>query len=569
MSFDGLFTRAIVHEIAEPLLSGRISKIYQPSKYELLLHIRSQRKNCKLLLSAHPTYARMHFTTQNYDTPSSPPMFCMLLRKHLEGGIIEEVWQDELERIVHIKVRSRNEIGDESLKTLIIEIMGRHSNIILVETNTNTILDSLKHISANVNRYRTVYAGGTYIAPPSQHKQNPLRIESKEDLLKPLDFLAGKMDKQLVTSFSGMSPLLTKEILSLAGLANETALENSFFQTLEKLKNHQYTPTMVVSGNKEYFYMLPLTHLTGEVKEFATLGELLDRFFFSKDNRDRVKQQAHDLEKFIQNELAKNEKKLLKLQATLQSAEKADHYQLLGELITANIYAIRKGDKAAEVSNYYDEQNATISISLNPLKTPSENAQAYFHKYQKAKNSVTVVMEQIEKTKDEILYFEGLLQQMESASQKDIEEIREELAEEGYIRKRAQKMKKKSVSKPVLDFYTSSDGTEVVIGKNNKQNEYLTHRFAHRDEIWLHTKDIPGSHVLIRATEPSEQTILEAATLAAYFSKAKHSSSVPVDFTKIRYVKKPSGGKLGFVTYDHQQTVYVTPEADIVMRLKK
>lgn len=568
MSFDGLFTRAIVHEIGDSLISGRISKIYQPSKYEILLYIRSKRKNCKLLLSAHPTYARMHITTQAYDTPASPPMFCMLLRKHLEGGIIEEICQDELDRVVHIKIRSRNEIGDESLKTLIIEIMGRHSNIILVDTTTNTILDSLKHVSAAVNRFRTIYPGGTYIAPPSQHKKNPLSIETKEDFLKPLDFLAGKMDKQLVNSFSGMSPLLTKEILAISGLTNEATLPHAFFKTMEAIKAHHYVPNMVTFKEKEYFYMLPLTHLKGVVKTFATLGELLDRFFFGKDDRDRVKQQAHDLEKFIQNELAKNEKKIVKLQTTLRDAEKSDHYQLLGELVTANIYAIQKGDTVAEVINYYDENSSTVTIALNPLKTPSENAQAYFHKYQKAKNSIAIVMEQIEKTKEEILYFDSLLQQMESASQKDIEEIREELAEEGYLRKRPQKSQKKSTNKPVLDYYKSNDGEEIIVGKNNKQNDYLTHRLARRDEIWLHTKDIPGSHVVIRSMNPSEQTLLEAATLAAYFSKAKNSSSVPVDYTKIRYVKKPSGGKLGFVTYDRQQTLYVTPDADIVMRLK-
>ncbi|MBO1578745.1 NFACT family protein [Bacillus sp. XF8] len=568
MAFDGLFTRAITHEITNSLQTGRISKIYQPSKYEILLHIRANGKNQKLLLSAHPTYARMHLTNQSYDSPALPPMFCMLLRKHLEGGFIEKIEQIDLERIIQITVRSRNEIGDESLKTLVIEIMGRHSNIILVDTKTNNILDSLKHVSLAVNRHRTVYAGAEYVAPPAQHKINPLQIETQDEFIRPLDFLAGNMDKQLVGAFMGLSPLFAKEVVKKAGMVNESALSEAFFTLQKPLQVHQYEPTMITADGKEFFYLFPLAHLKGDEKTFSSVSELLDRFFFGKAERDRVKQQAHDLERFMHNEKTKNEKKLIKLQKTLQDAGKADKYQLFGELLTANMYALKKGDKEIEVVNYYDENGGTVKITLDPLKTPSENAQRYFQKYQKAKNSVAIVKEQIEKTNEEIIYFDSLLQQMEAASSKDIEEIREELAEEGYVRNRKSKNTKKKQTKPVLDKYIASDGTEILVGKNNKQNDYLTTKFARRDEIWLHTKDIPGSHVVIRSLEPTEETLLEAAKLAAYYSKAKDSSSVPVDFTKIRHVKKPSGAKLGFVTYDNQQTLYVTPDADMVMKLK-
>ncbi|HEK9099236.1 NFACT family protein [Bacillus pfraonensis] len=568
MAFDGLFTRAITHEIENSLQTGRISKIYQPSKYEILLHIRANGKNQKLILSAHPTYARMHLTTQSYDSPALPPMFCMLLRKHLEGGFIEKIEQIDLERIIQITVRSRNEIGDESLKTLVVEIMGRHSNIILVDAKTNIILDSLKHVSLAVNRHRTVYAGAEYVAPPAQHKINPLQIETKDEFIRPLDFLAGNMDKQLVGAFMGISPLFAKEVVKTAGMVNEKALSEAFFTFQKPLQVHQYEPTMIIANGKEFFYLFPLSHLQGDEKTFSSVSELLDRFFFGKAERDRVKQQAHDLERFMHNEKTKNEKKLIKLEKTLQDAGKADKFQLFGELLTANMYALKKGDKEIEVVNYYDENSRTVKITLDPLKTPSENAQRYFQKYQKAKNSVAIVEEQIEKTNEEILYFDSLLQQMEAASSKDIEEIREELAEEGYMRNRKSKNAKKKPTKPVLDKYIASDGTEILVGKNNKQNDYLTTKFARRDEIWLHTKDIPGSHVVIRSLEPTEETLLEAAKLAAYYSKAKDSSSVPVDFTKIRHVKKPSGAKLGFVTYDNQQTLYVTPDADTVMKLK-
>jgi predicted ribosome quality control (RQC) complex YloA/Tae2 family protein len=567
MSFDGLFTYAMTNELQHMIETGRISKIYQPSKYEILLHIRAKGKNHKLLLCAHPSYARVHVTEHTYESPSVPPMFCMLLRKHIEGGIIEEIRQLELERIVELRIRSRNELGDESSKRLLIEIMGRHSNIILTDED-GKILDSLKHLSAAVNRHRTVLPGFAYVAPPAQNKRNPLHIQKEEEIIQPLDFLAGKMDQQLIQTFAGISPIFAKEIIKQANLVNERTLPRAFLTAIEPLKSTNISAQMIISDDKEYFYMLPLSHIHGERKSFATLSELLDRFFFGKAERDRVKQQTNDLEKFLSNELAKNKKKQKKLQQSLVNAEKADYYQRLGELVTANIYAIKRGDKQVEVSDYYDENGATITIPLNPLKSPADNAQSYFHKYQKTKKSIVHIHEQLEKNDEEIVYLDSLVQQMETASPKDAEEIREELAEEGYIKARAVKKQKKQ-TKPVLDEYTSTDGTTILVGKNNKQNEYVTNKVASRDDIWLHTKDIPGSHVVIRTKEPSEQTLIEAAHLAAYFSKSRNSSSVPVDYTAVRHVKKPSGSKPGFVTYTNQQTIYITPDADLVLQLKK
>lgn len=310
--------------------------------------------------------------------------------------------------------------------------------------------------------------------------------------------------------------------------------------------------------------------MKGEAKIFLSLSEMLDRFYFGKAERDRVKQQSSDVGRFIINEKEKNEKKIEKLQNTLKEAEKADEYQRYGELLTANLHAAKKGMKEIEVIDYYDEDGGTITIPLDPLKTPVSNAQKLFSKYQKAKNAVSIVLEQIEKARTEVTYFDNLLQQVEAASPKDIEEIREELIEGGYIRKRQKRTAKKGANvKPILDYFVSSDGTEIIVGKNNKQNDYLTNKLAARDEIWLHTKDIPGSHVVIRSKEPQEKTIKEAAMLAAYFSKARNSSSVPVDFTKVRHVKKPGGAKPGFVIYDNQQTVYVTPDEEMVLSLKK
>jgi predicted ribosome quality control (RQC) complex YloA/Tae2 family protein len=570
MSFDGLFTYAITQELKEALYNGKITKIHQPYKYDLIFQIRSGGKNHRLFLSAHPSYARIHLTNESYENPSEPPMFCMLLRKHLEGGVIENIQQLDMERIIIIDVKSRNELGDLTEKRLMIEIMGRHSNIVLVDKKRNMILDSVKHLSPAVNRHRTVLPGHTYILPPGQGKVNPFEAD-EETILKKLDFNSGKLDGQLVEHFAGISPLFAKEVIQRSGLVNRTTLPKTFLSMLDELRNEQIEPQIFYQANREVFYMMNLTHLDSrERKIFTTISELLDRFYYGKSERDRVKQQGNDLERFIINEKKKNETKIKKLESTLDQAEKANQFQLYGELLTANLYAVKKGDKTAEVVNYYDENNTTITIPLNVQKTPSENAQKYFSKYQKAKNSVEVVQEQIELARNEIIYFEGLIQQIESASPRDIEEIREELMEGGYLKQRQSKaLKKKKLQKPQLEYYVSSDGTEILVGKNNKQNEFLTNKLAARDDVWFHTKDIPGSHVVIRSKDPTENTILEAANIAAYFSKAKNSSSVPVDFTAIRHVKKPSGSKPGYVIYDHQQTVYVTPSEDLIFRLRK
>ncbi|WP_409305363.1 NFACT family protein [Peribacillus sp. SCS-155] len=569
MSFDGLFTKAMTEELCSAIKGGRINKIHQPYKNELILVIRAGGKNHKLLLSAHPSYARAQITLENYENPKEPPMFCMLLRKHLEGYVVEDVYQTGMDRVIVLEVKGRNELGDISHKQLIVEIMGRHSNIILVDKSRNMILDSIKHVSHAVSSYRTVLPGHEYIQPPAQDKANPLTAD-ENDVQRRLDFNAGQLDKQLVAQFAGISPLVAKEAVHRAGIANRVTLPAAFIKLMETIRLKNYEPVIIRHGSKEAFYMITLAHLGGEARQFDTLSSMLDRYYFGKAERDRVKQQGNDLERFIANEIDKNKKKIIKLENTLAESEKSDQHQLYGELLTANLYAMNKGMKEIEVTNYYDESGATVTIPLDTRLNPSENAQKYFSRYQKAKNAIGIVQDQIHRANLEVIYFEGLLQQLNSASPRDIEEIREELQDEGYLKQKQRRgMKKPANEKPKLESYFSSDGDEILVGKNNKQNDYLTNKFARRDDIWFHTKDIPGSHVVIRNENPSEQTIKEAAMIAAYFSKAKDSSSVPVDFTKVRHVKKPSGSKPGFVIYENQQTVYVTPDADVVIRLKE
>lgn len=568
MSFDGLFTYCMTHELNELLSGGRIYKIHQPFENEIVMTVRSRGKNHKLLLSAHPTYSRVQITEKIYENPSQPPMFCMVLRKHLEGFYIESITQHEnLDRTMIFRIKGRNEIGDLSYKQLIVEIMGRHSNIVLVDEEKGTIIDSIKHVSHAINRYRAILPGQKYIWPPKQEKRNPFTV-NQADIVDLIDFQADRIDQQIVNHFAGISPLLAKEIVYRANPGNEQTLPKTMLETIKQIRTFQISPTLIRGDKKDYFYVFPLKHVSGKQKTFSTLSELLDHYYAEKAERDYVKQVAGNLLKLIQNELDKNKKKIKKLQKTLQDAEKSAKYQLYGELLTASLHLVKQGMTEITVMNYYDENGGAITIPLDPQKTPAENAQNYFKKYRKGKNAQVAVQEQLKQTNEEIHYLEGILSQLETASPQDIDEIREELIEEGYMRERHKKNEKRKKSKPELEKYVASDGTVFYVGKNNKQNDYLTMKFAHKEDVWLHTKDIPGSHVVIKSADPSEDTIIEAATVAAYFSKARNSSSVPVDYTKIKHVRKPKGAKPGFVIYDHHQTVYVTPTIEQVNKLK-
>ncbi|WP_077326078.1 Rqc2 family fibronectin-binding protein [Virgibacillus siamensis] len=567
MPFDGIVTRAVTHELNSKIIPGKITKIYQPTSSELVFTIRSQGKNHTLLLSIHPVYARLHLTDDTYRNPKEPPMFCMLLRKNLSGAIIESIEQYDMERLVTFHIKARNELGDISNKTLVLELMGKHSNFMLIDADKGHILDSLKHVPVSQNRYRTILPGQEYKLPPSQNKLNLLDIDGTS-FIKKLDFNAGKIDSQIVGTLTGFSPMIAKEFVHRANLGSQDVYKNVFETIQQSIRENKYTPA-IYQFRKEDFHVLPITFLEVSKTDYDTVNDMLDAFYSGKAERDRVKQQAKDLSQFIKNEKDKNERKLKKHEKTLKKAAGAEKYQHLGELLTANMHLVKQGDENVQVIDYYDPEQNEITIELNPNKTPSENAQGFFKTYQKLKTSKRMVKAEIKKANHEIDYLDQLLQQIDSAREADIDEIREELRDEGYLKKQKQGKNKKKPSKPVPEKYTASDGTPILVGKNNKQNEYVTMKLAHRDDIWLHTKDIPGSHVIIRAKEPSEETLVEAAQLAAYFSKSQQSSSVPVDYTKIRHVKKPNGAKPGFVTYDNQKTLFVTPDKHVTAKLKE
>ncbi|MCP8616580.1 Rqc2 family fibronectin-binding protein [Salirhabdus salicampi] len=568
MSFDGVVTRAVTDELNTKLLNGRVGKIYQPTKTELVFTVRSKGENHQLLLSAHPSYARFHITDKTLTNPKVPPMFCMLLRKYLAGGMVEKIEQVEMERVVRFHIKGKDEIGDETSHILVVELMGKHSNIMLVNEEKNVILDSIKHIPPAQNRFRTIMPGQPYVAPPSQDKLNPLQIDG-EQFIKKLDFNSGKLDQQIVRMLMGFSPVIAKDITTRAHLGSNEQYLTTFLNVQAKLINHEYEPTIYTDGNTEKFYVLPLSYLEGKKRVFESVSAMLDTFYSGKAERDRVKQQVSDLIKLVKNERDKNIRKLKKHEKTLQKAEKADSYKHKGELLTAHMHLVKKGDESVTVVDYYDPDGQQLTIELNPNKTPSENAQLYFQTYQKLKKSKSIVQQEMERANNEIIYLEQVLQQLDTARESDLEEIREELQEEGYVKKKRDKPNRKKRNTPEPDEYVSSDGTLILVGRNNKQNDYVTNRMARKSDVWLHTKDIPGSHVVIRDNNPSEETLKEAAMIAAFYSKAKLSSSVPVDYTEVRHVRKPSGSKPGYVIYDHQTTIFVTPDEEKVQQLKK
>ena len=565
MSFDGVFTHAMVNELTELLANGRVSKIHQPYQNEIVLVMRANGKNQKVLLSAHPSYARIQVTEIPYENPSTPPQFCMMMRKHLEGAILESIEQVENDRIIKFLFKSRDEIGDVQNVMLVVELMGRHSNVFLIEQDTMRILESIKHIPSSQNSYRLIMPGATYKTPPHQDKLNPFIASSEQvlDIVQAEDDLP--LVKKLQTGFQGLGSDTANELIQRSELDN-TPLTKVFQDFFGLIQNNELQPTKTQLNTKELFTPVPYASLDGVQTTYSSLSQLLDDVYRNKAEKDRVKQQAANLFHVLQTELSRNKKKLTKLQRTLDETEQTDDYRIKGEILTAYLHELTKGQESVDLQNFYDNNNL-ITISLDTRKTPSQNAQKYFSKYQKLKNAVIYVNEQLKQTHEEIEYLDSIMTQLELATPKDVTDIKEELIQEGYLKKKSKKKQmKQKASKP--EQYQSSDGTTILVGKNNLQNDQLTLKTARKSEIWLHTKNIPGSHVIIQDSDPSKETILEAANIAAYFSKSRLSASVPVDYVEVKKVRKPNGAKPGFVIYEGQQTVFVTPDEALVNQLK-
>lgn len=566
MSFDGIFTHLMVHELSEQLIGGKISKIHQPYPNELVLVIRSKGKNHKLLLSAHPSYARIQLTNMAYQNPDTPPNFVMLLRKHLDGAILQTIEQIENDRVIHFTFSHRDELGDLEALVLVVELMGRHSTILLLNQANHKILEAIKHIGPSQNTYRSILPGSTYTAPPEQNSLNPFTA-TQEAVFKQLSQLTELKPKALQQAFQGFGSDTAKELTEQLRKQPNDKLKvwQQFFAKMQ-----QPQPVMIVTEKKEFFTPFlfeSILEKEAQIVVYPTLSALLDGFYQDKAERDRVKQQGNELIKRLFNEIKRNEAKLEKRQATLLEADQAEILRQKGELLTTYLHQVPRGEKSVTLENYYEE-NQPVVIELNPALTPNQNAQKYFQRYQKLRNARKLLDEQIAETTAEINYLHSVLAQVEIATPMDLDLIKEELMSEGYL-KRPTTKQRRNTKKSQPEVFYASDGTEILVGRNNLQNDQLTLKTARKTDYWLHTKDIPGSHVIIKTAHPSEETILEAAEIAAYYSKYRHSARVPVDLVQVKYIRKPNGSKPGYVIYENQTTYFVTPEEERIQRLKE
>ena len=549
MSFDGFFLHHMVEELRAELLNGRIQKINQPFDQELVLQIRSNRQSHRLLLSAHPVFGRIQLTETTFENPAQPSTFIMVLRKYLQGALIESIEQIENDRIVEITVSNKNEIGDDIQATLIIEIMGKHSNILLVDKSNHKILEVIKHIGFSQNSYRTLLPGATYIAPPNTDALNPFTIKDEKlfEILQTQELTA----KNLQGLFQGIGRDTASELENL--LVNEK---------LSKFRNFFKQETNPCLTDKS-FSCVPFSNTIDD--HFSSLSQLLDVFYKDKAERDRVKQQASELIRRVENELQKNRQKLKKQEKELLATENAEEFRQKGELLTTFLHQVPNDQDQVVLDNYYTNQ--PITIALDKALTPNQNAQKYFKRYQKLKEAVKYLTELIEETKSTILYLESVETVLNQAGLDEIAEIREELIQTGFIRRR-QREKIQKRKKP--EKYLASDGkTIILVGRNNLQNEELTFKIARKEELWFHAKNIPGSHVVISGNlNPSDEVKTDAAELAAYYSKGRLSNLVQVDMIEVKKLNKPTGGKPGFVTYTGQKTLRVTPNPDKIQSMK-
>ncbi|MCW1021486.1 Rqc2 family fibronectin-binding protein Fbp62 [Streptococcus anginosus] len=548
MSFDGFFLHHMTEELRQELLYGRIQKINQPFEQELVLQIRSNRQNHKLLLSAHPVFSRIQLTRTAFENPAVPTTFIMVMRKYLQGATIENISQIENDRILEISVSNKNEIGDNVAATLIIEIMGKHSNIILMDKASGNIIEAIKHVGFSQNSYRTILPGSSYVTPPQTDNRNPFTISDEKlfEILHTEDLSA----RSLQNLFQG--------------LGRDTAAELSQRLTSDKLKIFRAFFASFTQGTLTSKSFTPILFEDSQ-KEFPSLSQLLDAFYQDKAERDRVNQQASELIHRVENELEKNRKKLKKQEQELVATENAEEFRQKGELLTTFLHQVPNNQDKVELDNYYTSEK--ITIVLDKALTPNQNAQRYFKKYQKLKEAVKHLTGLIEETKETIQYLESVETALSQANLTEITEIREELIQTGFIRRR-QREKIQKRKKP--EKYLSTDGqTVILVGRNNLQNDELTFKMAKKEELWFHAKDIPGSHVVITGNlQPSDEVKTDAAELAAYFSKARLSNLVQVDMIEVKKLNKPTGGKPGFVTYTGQKTLRVTPDEAKIKSMK-
>ena len=559
MAFDGITISNIVHELREELLDGRINKIAQPEADELLLTIKSKTGQKRLYISASASLPLIYLTEQNKPSPMNAPNFCMLLRKHINNGRITDISQPKLERIIRFEIEHLDELGDLCKKYLVVEIMGKHSNIIFCN-DKDRIIDSIKHVSAQMSSIREVLPGRDYFIPETVEKLNPLDVNYVDFSTALLGKPSG-LAKAIYTSFTGISPIVAEEICYISGVDSSISpkdlsddvmvhLYKQFSLFMDDVLKAKFTPAIYYKGSEpKEFAALPLTHFGEyEGKTFDSMSALLETYYASKNTITRIRQKSVDLRKIVQTALERNRKKYDLQSKQLQDTEDRDKYRVYGELINVYGYGLEPNAKELNCLNYYT--NEDINIPLDPTKTPQENSQKYFDKYNKQKRTYEALVDLIQETRDEIIYLESVANSLDIAlSEDDLSQIKEELTEAGFVKRKFTKKKVKINSKPF--HYISSDGYHMYVGKNNIQNEELTFNFAVGNDWWFHAKGCPGSHVIVKTNgdELPDRTFEEAGRLAAYYSKNRGAEKVEIDYIEKKHVKKPKGGKPGFVVY--------------------
>ena len=569
MPLDGITLGFMADELSRELVGGRIDRVTQPERDELILTIRNNGKNMLLLLSASAGCARAHLTAQKKTGTLEPPALCMLMRKHVTGGRVAAIRQISCDRILEIEIEHYDELGDRATKKLVCEFMGKHSNIIFIGSD-GRIIDSARRVSEAMSSVREVLPGLRYEDPP-EHGKIPFDSVSADRLYGEMSAQGGPLWKVLARTISGLSTQFARELAFRATGSDDAHLEecdlDAVCQTVETvLATLKDAPSPRVlrsaDGGAVDFAAFPyLSKPALEAELFPTLSEAMDSFYRTRDIAERIQQKSAAIHRVLKTNIERCERKLALQQEALLGSQRMEEYRIKGELLTANLHLAKKGAKVVELPNYYEEGMPMLPVELDEKLSPGQNAQKYFKQYQKARNAQVLAAEQIEKTSAELNYLEGQMDNLgKCIEESELFELREELEKFGYVKanKNRRQMKQLPPSKPMK--FELPSGRIVLIGKNNLQNDKLTFT-AQPNEIWLHAKDMPGSHVIIVGEDPSDEDIFEAAKLAAAYSKGANSSQVPVDYTLRKYVRKPSGAKPGFVIYTHQHTLYVTPEA--------
>ncbi len=577
MPLDAICLTAVAAELRRAVIGGKVDKIYQPTRDEVVLHMRTGQGNVRMLLSANPQHPRAHLTETPRENPDTPPMFCMLLRKYFLGGRILAVTQPSMERLLEFRFETLSELGDRVERRLVLECIGRKANLIMLD-GEGRITDCLRRVEGDLSARRPLMPGMFYQAPAPTGKLDPTAM-TLEDLRRLVLEQAPEgegQDKWLLDTFSGLSPLVARE-LEFQGAGSREGLSDRLERLLKAVKEECFQPIVLAKDEKPFdFTFMPVLQYgpSVELRRYDGFSQMLDDYYAQKEAQERVKQRGQDFIRSVTQARSRTAKKIANQEQDLRNAADRERMRQFGDIITSNFHRMERGQTALRAQNYYDPEGGEVDIPLDPLLTPQQNAAKYYKDYKKAQKAEEMLSIQLEKNRRELDYLDSVLQMISlSEGDRDLQEIRQELMDNGYLKQHRRKMtakgKQKIIRSKPMEF-RSSAGLTILVGKNNSQNDRLTLKEADKRDIWLHTQKIHGSHVILKTDggEPDERSLNEAAMLAAWFSQGRESGQVPVDYTPVRYVKKPAGAKPGFVIYNTYHTLYVTPAENLAKKLR-